>query len=319
MIVMDDASCMVDVARYFTEFCMHESDGASPCRAGTVQAFRILDRMTHGRATAADLERLEALCPYMQQASLCGLGQNAPTRCSPRCATSARSTWRTCTTGSARRSLPDGRDGRDGRGALEAPGGHPHDHGPAGAPVRRLPSAATANTITLTVDAPRQRPPGRRLAARPPRARRGRPHAVRPRRRLRRGGVPAVPGGGGGPARPQAACVTAKRRMVVQSDTERLRSLRRTTVELLLAEHLAASASASPTATASCRTWPWPPEVDHVGQEYQPPTGLAVDLLPPRFGVDHNRCVLCTRCVRVCDEVEGAHTWDVAGRGRGRG
>ena len=79
MIVMDDASCMVDVARYFTEFCMHESCGKCvPCRAGTVQAFRILDRMTHGRATAADLERLEALCPYMQQASLCGLGQNAP-------------------------------------------------------------------------------------------------------------------------------------------------------------------------------------------------------------------------------------------------
>ncbi|HVG96531.1 MAG TPA: NuoF family protein [Chloroflexota bacterium] len=79
MIVMDDASCMVDVARYFTEFCMHESCGKCvPCRAGTVQAFRILDGMTHGRATAADLARLEALCPYMQAASLCGLGQNAP-------------------------------------------------------------------------------------------------------------------------------------------------------------------------------------------------------------------------------------------------
>ena len=34
-----------------------------------------------------------------------------------------------------------------------------------------------------------------------------------------------------------------------------------------------------------------------------------------RFGIDHNRCILCTRCVRVCDEIEGAHTWDVAGRG----
>ena len=79
MIVMDDASCMVDVARYFTEFCMRESCGKCvPCRAGTVQAFRILDRMTRGRATAADLARLEALCPYMQAASLCGLGQNAP-------------------------------------------------------------------------------------------------------------------------------------------------------------------------------------------------------------------------------------------------
>jgi bidirectional [NiFe] hydrogenase diaphorase subunit len=79
MIVMDDASCMVDVARYFTEFCMHESCGKCvPCRVGTVQAFRLLDRMTRGRATAADLQRLEALCPYLQAASLCGLGQNAP-------------------------------------------------------------------------------------------------------------------------------------------------------------------------------------------------------------------------------------------------
>lgn len=40
-----------------------------------------------------------------------------------------------------------------------------------------------------------------------------------------------------------------------------------------------------------------------------------MDVTHERFGIDHNRCVLCTRCVRVCDEVEGAHTWDVCGRG----
>jgi bidirectional [NiFe] hydrogenase diaphorase subunit len=40
-----------------------------------------------------------------------------------------------------------------------------------------------------------------------------------------------------------------------------------------------------------------------------------VDATHERFGIDHNRCVLCTRCVRVCDEIEGAHTWDVMGRG----
>jgi bidirectional [NiFe] hydrogenase diaphorase subunit len=42
-----------------------------------------------------------------------------------------------------------------------------------------------------------------------------------------------------------------------------------------------------------------------------------VDTSHERFGIDHNRCILCTRCVRVCDEVEGAHTWDVSGRGSG--
>jgi bidirectional [NiFe] hydrogenase diaphorase subunit len=54
--------------------------------------------------------------------------------------------------------------------------------------------------------------------------------------------------------------------------------------------------------------------MDHVSFEYLNPT-LGVDLSHERYGIDHNRCILCTRCVRVCDEVEGAHTWDVAGRG----
>ncbi len=54
--------------------------------------------------------------------------------------------------------------------------------------------------------------------------------------------------------------------------------------------------------------------VDHMRLKPQYPK-LAVDLSHARFGLDHNRCILCTRCVRVCDEVEGAHTWDVAGRG----
>jgi bidirectional [NiFe] hydrogenase diaphorase subunit len=79
MIVMDDTSCMVDVARYFMEFCMGESCGKCiPCRAGTIQAFRILNRITEGQATMADLAQLEELCDYMRDASLCGLGQTAP-------------------------------------------------------------------------------------------------------------------------------------------------------------------------------------------------------------------------------------------------
>jgi bidirectional [NiFe] hydrogenase diaphorase subunit len=54
--------------------------------------------------------------------------------------------------------------------------------------------------------------------------------------------------------------------------------------------------------------------MDHVRFEYQSPK-LPVDVSHDQFGIDHNRCVMCTRCVRVCDEIEGAHTWDVSGRG----
>ena len=42
---------------------------------------------------------------------------------------------------------------------------------------------------------------------------------------------------------------------------------------------------------------------------------MAVDVSNPRFVLDHNRCILCSRCVRVCDEIEGAHVWDIGGRG----
>jgi bidirectional [NiFe] hydrogenase diaphorase subunit len=54
--------------------------------------------------------------------------------------------------------------------------------------------------------------------------------------------------------------------------------------------------------------------VDHVRYDYLHPD-LKIDASHAQFVLDHNRCILCTRCVRVCDEVEGAHTWDVAGRG----
>ncbi len=80
LIVLDDTTCMVDgVARYYMDFCMHESCGKCiPCRDGTAEAVRILERITTGLGTMADLERLEELCPFMQDASLCGLGQTAP-------------------------------------------------------------------------------------------------------------------------------------------------------------------------------------------------------------------------------------------------
>jgi bidirectional [NiFe] hydrogenase diaphorase subunit len=79
MIVMDETSSMVDVARYFMEFCMTESCGKCvPCRAGTVQMHDLLKKIAEGRATAADLQLLEDLCEVVQATSLCGLGQTAP-------------------------------------------------------------------------------------------------------------------------------------------------------------------------------------------------------------------------------------------------
>ena len=79
MIIMDDTSCMVDVAKYFMEFCMTESCGKSvPCRVGTAQMYNILDRITKGEADLDDLATLENLCDMVKHTSLCGLGQSAP-------------------------------------------------------------------------------------------------------------------------------------------------------------------------------------------------------------------------------------------------
>jgi bidirectional [NiFe] hydrogenase diaphorase subunit len=79
LIVMDDQSCMADVAKYFMEFCADESCGKCvPCRVGTVELHRILQRITNGSATATDLQTLEELCILVQETSLCGLGQSAP-------------------------------------------------------------------------------------------------------------------------------------------------------------------------------------------------------------------------------------------------
>jgi bidirectional [NiFe] hydrogenase diaphorase subunit len=79
MIVMDETSSMVDVARYFMEFCMTESCGKCiPCRAGTQQMHTILDQLTKGTARQSDLRLLEDLCEVVKETSLCGLGQTAP-------------------------------------------------------------------------------------------------------------------------------------------------------------------------------------------------------------------------------------------------
>jgi bidirectional [NiFe] hydrogenase diaphorase subunit len=79
MIVMDDSTNMVEIARFFMEFCMDESCGKCiPCRAGTVQMHNLLDKIVNRKATARDLAKLEELCDMVKNTSLCGLGQTAP-------------------------------------------------------------------------------------------------------------------------------------------------------------------------------------------------------------------------------------------------
>ena len=79
MIVMDDKTSMVDVARFFMEFCVDESCGKCvPCRTGTVQMLRLLGKILAKQATARDLAKLEELADMVRNTSLCGLGQTAP-------------------------------------------------------------------------------------------------------------------------------------------------------------------------------------------------------------------------------------------------
>ncbi len=79
LIVMDDTDCMVDIAKFFLEFTVEESCGkCTPCRIGTKRMLEILTKITEGNATMEDLDKLEELCYYIKENSLCGLGQTAP-------------------------------------------------------------------------------------------------------------------------------------------------------------------------------------------------------------------------------------------------
>lgn len=119
--------------------------------------------------------------------------------------------------------------------------------------------------------------------------------------------------GGSGPMEP-ACVIHVAEGMDVRTDTERLRFHRRTVVELLFAggNHVCAVCVAN----GRCELQDAAVAVgmDHVGFDYAH-RPLKVDLSHEQFGLDENRCILCTRCVRVCGEVEGAHTWGLSGRG----
>ena len=79
LIVMDEDDCMVDIAKFFLEFTVEESCGkCTPCRVGTKRMVEILEKITKGNAVLEDLDKLEELCYYIKNNSLCGLGQTAP-------------------------------------------------------------------------------------------------------------------------------------------------------------------------------------------------------------------------------------------------
>jgi bidirectional [NiFe] hydrogenase diaphorase subunit len=120
-----------------------------------------------------------------------------------------------------------------------------------------------------------------------------------------------------GVLRPQAACVTTVHEgMQVTTDSPRLREYRRTIVELLFAEgnHVCSVCVAN----GNCELQSLAARVgmDHNSLDYQYPR-RSIDITHERFGLDHNRCILCTRCIRACDQLEGAHTLDMSGRGGG--
>ena len=79
MIVMDDSTCMVDVARFFLDFTVDESCGkCTPCRIGTRRLLEMLDKITSGNGTLEDLDKMEELCNYIKANAMCALGQTAP-------------------------------------------------------------------------------------------------------------------------------------------------------------------------------------------------------------------------------------------------
>lgn len=118
-----------------------------------------------------------------------------------------------------------------------------------------------------------------------------------------------------GSNRLQPACyMKVSEGSIVRTETDQLQEYRKMIVELLFAEgnHICSICVAN----NNCELQDAAVAVgmDHQRLDYTFPK-REVDVSHERFGIDHNRCILCTRCVRACDELEGAHTWDVAGRG----
>ncbi|MDR3493144.1 MAG: bidirectional hydrogenase complex protein HoxU [Ancalomicrobiaceae bacterium] len=113
------------------------------------------------------------------------------------------------------------------------------------------------------------------------------------------------------------ACTTpAQRGMAVTTTSDRLVRHRRLALELMFVERNHVCAVCVSNGHCELQALAMSLGVTYVRYPYNSPR-LPVDVSHPRFVLDHNRCILCSRCVRVCDEIEGAHVWDIGGRGIG--
>jgi bidirectional [NiFe] hydrogenase diaphorase subunit len=111
------------------------------------------------------------------------------------------------------------------------------------------------------------------------------------------------------------ACVTkVAEGMEITTTSERLQKYRRMVVQMLFSERNHVCSVCVSNGHCELQNLAVEMEITHIDIPYRYPK-LPFDSSHDLFRLDHNRCVLCTRCVRVCDEIEGAHTWDVAGRG----
>lgn len=118
-----------------------------------------------------------------------------------------------------------------------------------------------------------------------------------------------------GSAKLLPACTTfAAEGMEVFTDSARLQNYHRMTVEMLFTEGNHICSVCVENGHCELQDMAVAMDIDHIRLPYLYPK-RAVDASHDRFALDANRCILCTRCVRVCDEIEGAHTWDVMGRG----
>ncbi len=118
-----------------------------------------------------------------------------------------------------------------------------------------------------------------------------------------------------GSSKLQPACTTeVQEGMEVITNSERLQTYRRMMLELFFSERNHVCSVCVSNGHCELQNLAFRLGMDSVRYPYLAPK-LNLDASSERFVVDHNRCVLCTRCVRVCDEIEGAHTWDVMGRG----
>lgn len=118
----------------------------------------------------------------------------------------------------------------------------------------------------------------------------------------------------GSPKLVSACTTTVYEGMEVVTASERLNRYRRVILELLFSERNHICSVCVSNGNCELQTLAQTLDMTHVHFPYRCPQ-LPVDASHERFVADHNRCILCTRCVRVCDEIEGAHTWDVMGRG----